>query len=274
MANIQKVAVVTGANKGLGYCTTKQLCRRFEGVVILTARDPSRGHAAVAELHQEGLRPIFHELDVTNLDSIKALKSFIKRNFGRVDILVQNAGIVCEDTMERSLCPTQVEKTIKTNFTGVLEVFRELRPLLKSGARVVNVTSGMGKLEILGPELRVKFADPYLTEEQLVQLIEEYLVEWMDDHDGHSHGWPDSPYGMSKLALTVLTKIQARQMEKNGLENVLVSSVSPGWVRTDMGGCSAPFSADQGARSIVEIAFLPKCSPNGQFWRKGKTSSW
>eukprot|EP00210_Caulerpa_lentillifera_P001284 g1238.t1 len=272
MSNVQKVAVVTGANKGLGYCTTKQLCRRFDGVVLLTARDSGRGHAAVAELRQEGLHPVFHELDVTSLDSIRRLKSFIKANFGRVDVLVQNAGIACEDTFDGP-DPSQVEKTIDTNFTGALEVFKELRPLLKSGARVVNVTSGMGKLEILGPELRVKFADPHLTEDQLVQLINEYLERSMDN-DFHKHGWPNSPYGVSKLALIALTKVQARQLERNGLENVLVSSVSPGWVRTDMGGCNAPVSPDQGARSIVEIAFLPKCTPNGQFWRNGKLSSW
>lgn len=272
MAKIQKVAVVTGANKGLGYCTTKQLCRRFDGVVLLTARDGRRGHAAVAQLRAEGLDPLFHELDVTDVDSIQRLKSFIARNFGRVDVLVQNAGIACEEALETP-CMEQVHKTIDTNFKGVLDVFRHLHPLLRNGARVVNVTSGMGKLEILAPDLRVKFADPYLTELELVQLIETYLSE-AQNNNLHASGWPNSPYGISKLAVIALTKVQARQLERKGLENVLVSSVSPGWVKTDMGGDGAPFTADQGARCIIEIAFLPNCTPNGQFWRKGRLASW
>ncbi len=272
MAKLPKVAVVTGANKGLGFSTTKQLCRRFDGVVVLTARDTQRGQAAAAQLRAEGLHPVFHELDVTDHCSITRLKEFIHSNYGRVDILVQNAGIVCEDTPE-SLCLEQVKRTIDTNFTGVLDVFRHLQPLLQDGARVVNVTSAMGKLEILGPELRVKFADPYLTESDLVKLIEQYVEEAAVDRC-HENGWPNSPYGISKLAVIALTKVQARQMDQHGLKNVLVSSVSPGWVRTDMGGESAPFSADQGARCIVEIAFLPQTTPNGQFWRKGRIDSW
>jgi len=272
MAKIHKLALVTGANKGIGFCITKQLCRRFDGVVLLTARDERRGQAAVAQLQSEGLEPIFHELDVTDDDSIQKLKAFIERNFGRVDILVQNAGVACEEAAD-GLCMEKVRRTIDTNFTGVLDVFRELHPFLQNDARVVNVTSGMGKLEILAPELRVKFADPYLTERELVELIEQYVSQARND-SLHENGWPSSPYGISKLAVIALTKVQARQVERRGLENVLVSSVSPGWVRTDMGGDGAPYTADQGARCIVEIAFLPKCTPNGQFWRQGKLASW
>lgn len=272
MAKIEKLAVVTGANKGIGYCTTKQLCRRFEGFVLLTARDSRRGAAAVEKLKAEGLHPIFHELDVTNLESIEKLKSFIERNFGRVDILVQNAGIAYEDSYE--IPPlNKVRRTIDTNFTGVLEVFRNLYPLLQNGARIVNVTSGLGKLEIVAPDLRVKFADPYLTEEALVDLMNNYL-DHVRNETFHENGWPNSPYGVSKLGVIALTKVQARQVEQNGWEDVLVSSASPGWVQTDMGGESAPLTADQGARCIIEIAFLPKRSPNGQFWRQGRLASW
>lgn len=119
----------------------------------------------------------------------------------------------------------------------------------------------------------MKFADPYLTESQLVDLIEEYVREAKENRLYQS-GWPTSPYGISKLAVIALTKVQARQMERNGMEDVLVSSISPGWVKTDMGGDSAPYTADQGARCIVEMAFLPNCNPNGQFWRRGKLASW
>lgn len=93
MTSSGRVALVTGANKGIGFAITRELCRRFQGDVVLTARDQARGRAAVQQLQAEGLSPRFHQLDVDDLQSIRAVRDFLRREYGGLDVLVNNAGI-------------------------------------------------------------------------------------------------------------------------------------------------------------------------------------
>ena len=105
MSSCSRVALVTGANKGIGFAITRDLCRQFSGDVVLTARDAARGRAAVQQLQAEGLSPRFHQLDIDDLQSIRALRDFLRKEYGGLDVLVNNAGIAfkCRCGSGRSL---------------------------------------------------------------------------------------------------------------------------------------------------------------------------
>uniref|UniRef100_A0A8C0LIP4 Carbonyl reductase 3 n=1 Tax=Canis lupus dingo TaxID=286419 RepID=A0A8C0LIP4_CANLU len=130
MSSAPRVAVVTGANKGLGFAITRDLCRNFSGDVVLTARDEARGRAAVQQLQSEGLSPRFHLLDIDDLQSICTLRDFLCKEYRGLDVLVNNAGINF-DTGDPTPLPIQAEVTLKTNFFGTRNVCRELLPLMK-----------------------------------------------------------------------------------------------------------------------------------------------
>ncbi|GFQ87534.1 carbonyl reductase 3 [Trichonephila clavata] len=141
------VAVVTGSNKGIGFAIVKALCSKFEGNVILTARDEERGKAAVEKLKAEGLNPEFHLLDISDENSIKTLASFLKNEYGGLDVLVNNAAIAYK-MADPAPFSEQAEKTVQVNFFDTLNVCHHLFPLLRPHARVVNVSSSAGSCYI------------------------------------------------------------------------------------------------------------------------------
>ncbi|XP_069331069.1 carbonyl reductase [NADPH] 1-like isoform X2 [Eulemur rufifrons] len=130
MSSCSRVALVTGANKGIGFTIMRDLCRQFSGDVVLTARDAARGQAAVQQLQAEGLSPRFHQLDIDDLQSIRALRHFLSREYGGLDVLVNNAGIAF-NTADTTPFHIQAEVTLKTNFFGTRDVCTELLPLIK-----------------------------------------------------------------------------------------------------------------------------------------------
>ena len=265
-----RVAVVTGGNKGIGFAIVRALCKQFDGDVILTARNEGLGREAVAKLEGEGLKPRFHQLDITSVESIAALNQFLQTTYGGLDVLVNNAGMAF---MDGTTVPfsEQAIVTIRTNFTGTLDVCRGLFPLLRPHSRVVNVSSKLGRLAILKPNLREKFSSPQLTEEELVALMEQFVSD-VAAGDHTSKGWGNTAYGTSKIGVTALTKIQARQMA--GKEDILVNACCPGWVKTDMAGDKAPLTPDQGAETPVYLALRPAGSPSGEFWSKCAVVDW
>ena len=236
------VAVVTGANRGLGLETVRQLAKR-DIRVIVTCRNPSRGEAALEKLLAEELDVVFQALDVTSESSVADLGAFIHSKCGRVDILVNNAGVSLdshgtEDASGASVFNASLETltaTLKTNLYGPLLLAQELVPLMKQQhyGRIVNVSSGMGQLS---------------------------------EMEGKSPA-----YRISKTALNALTRILAA--ETRGF-NILVNSVCPGWVRTDMGGPNAERAVEQGASGIIWAATLPDDGPNGGFFRDGQAIPW
>uniref|UniRef100_A0A673SZG0 Carbonyl reductase 1 n=1 Tax=Suricata suricatta TaxID=37032 RepID=A0A673SZG0_SURSU len=129
-----RVALVTGANKGIGFAIVRDLCRKFSGDVVLTARDEARGRAAVQQLQAEGLSPRFHLLDIDDLQSIRALRDFLLKEYGGLDVLVNNAGIAFRGQNHIPL-PIKAEVTMKTNFFGTRDVCTELLPLVKPQGR-------------------------------------------------------------------------------------------------------------------------------------------
>ena len=222
-----KIAVVTGANRGIGFAVAKGLLKK--GVkVIVTSRKEEDGRKAMDELAEHG-EAIYHQLDVTDMGSIKRLVAFLEEQFGKLDILINNAGInydTWQNTVNADL--DEVRDTIETNLMAPWQIIQEMLPLLRksNGANIVNVSSGAGS-----------------------------LASQTGDRPG---------YSISKLALNGLT-LQFSRLLKD--DKILINSVCPGWVRTDMGGDNANRSPDEGAETIIWAALLDQHGPSGGFFR-------
>ncbi|XP_072471117.1 carbonyl reductase [NADPH] 1-like [Notamacropus eugenii] len=277
MSSHSRVAVVTGSNKGIGFAIVRELCKKFPGDVILTARNPTLGQEAVNKLKQEGLNPLFHQLDITDLQSIRTLREFLKQRYGGVDVLVNNAGIAFK-VADTTPFPIQAEVTLQTNFFGTRAVSAELLPLIKPQGRVVNVSSfvSVRSLKNCSPELQKKFQSDTITEEELVGLMNKF-VEDTKKGVHEKEGWPNTAYGVSKIGVTVLSRIHARQLnEQRKGDNILLNACCPGWVRTDMAGPKATKSIEEGAETPVYLALLPPdvTEPHGQFVSEKKVEKW
>lgn len=235
-----KIAVVTGANRGLGLETCRQLAR-LGLTVVLTSRDPKKGEAAAAGLRKAGAEVRFHPLDVTDPQSIHRLAKYVEAEFGRLDVLVNNAGVFLDplDSPEpgaASVFRTDldiVRRSMETNVYGPLLLCQALVPLMQRYGRIVNVSSGMGQLT---------------------------------EMNGCCPG-----YRFSKTALNALTRILADELQDTRIK---VNSLCPGWVRTDMGGPNADRPVEQGADTIVWLATLPDDGPSGGFFRDRKPIPW
>lgn len=272
MASLAKVAVVTGANKGIGLAIVRKLCKEFSGDVYLTARSEDRGRAAVETLEAEGLKPKFHQLDIDSSASIETLKRHIVDSYGGVDVLVNNAAIAYK---RKSTAPflEQATVTLKTNFTGTLNISKAFIPIVRPHGRIVNVSSTACSLGKLQKHWQDRFSSPSLTERELVDLMDQFVKDVASGNHTEK-GWPNTAYGVSKVGVTALTMVHAREMAKSGKEDVLINACCPGWVRTDMAGYNAPLSPDEGAETPVYLALLPPGSPSGEFWKVKKVQQW
>ncbi|XP_078088898.1 carbonyl reductase [NADPH] 1 [Mustelus asterias] len=273
----KRVAVVTGANKGIGLEMVRALCSQFEGDVYLTARDRERGQQAVHKLQQQQLRPLFHHLDLNDQQSIKELRDFMAQTYGGIDVLINNAGIAFK-VADTTPFGTQAEVTVATNFFGTRDVSTELLPIIKPQGRVVNVSSESGTMALrnCNQELQKKFRSTDITEEQLVELMKKFV----DDAKRGQHtqqGWASSAYGVSKIGVTVLSRIHARMLSKErAADGILLNACCPGWVKTDMAGPNAPGTAEEGAVTPVYLALLPAgaAGPHGEFVVNKTVQKW
>ncbi|KAF3426538.1 hypothetical protein E2986_01120 [Frieseomelitta varia] len=253
----QRVAVVTGANKGIGFSIVKQLCKQFDGIVYLTARDIIRGYNAIRKLKQQGLNPNFHKLDITDDDSISTFHDYLKEMYDRLDILINNAGIAFKESATEPFS-IQAEETLRVNYFALRKVCKKLYPLLKPHARVVHVSSSSGRLKSISNEsLRKKFLDPNLTEEELDNILHGF-VNAAKENRHLEEGWPNSAYIISKIGVSALAGIHQRMFDSDPREDLVVNSVHPGFVNTDMTGHKGILSPDQGAEAPVYGALLPK----------------
>eukprot|EP00002_Diphylleia_rotans_P004864 TRINITY_DN1377_c0_g1_i1.p1 TRINITY_DN1377_c0_g1~~TRINITY_DN1377_c0_g1_i1.p1 ORF type:complete len:263 (-),score=71.28 TRINITY_DN1377_c0_g1_i1:218-1006(-) len=260
------VAVVTGANKGIGFEIVKRLVALPNYHVILTARNATLGNEAVEEVKRSGATNVeFLPLDITNTESIAAFKDVLEKR-GGIDVLVNNAGIAWKgDAFDDNV----VKATLGTNFYGTVAVTDALIDLILPGGRLVNITSQAGRSAILSEGLRSRFLAPDLTREQLFALAKEF-----EDavHDGtyQEKGWPKSAYGISKVTENAFTRILARDNKRP----ILINSCCPGWCKTDMGGPRAQLSPSEGAETPVFLATLPSDGPSGFFFMNMDVAEW
>jgi len=231
----EHVAVVTGANRGIGLETARQLAK-LGWQVILTSRDGDKGRQAASRLGEQGLTVNALQLNVTDRTSCAAAHQWIAHRFGHIDALVNNAGIMIDPqgVSALDLSGDVLTQTLETNLFGVLNVTQALAPLLRRsrGARVVNLSSGLGQLTDM------------------------------------KAGTP--AYRISKTALNALTRILAAELAPG----VKVNAMCPGWVRTDMGGPQGERSVEQGADTAVWLATLPDDGPTGGYFRDRKPMPW
>jgi NAD(P)-dependent dehydrogenase (short-subunit alcohol dehydrogenase family) len=231
---VSGVALVTGANRGLGLEVVRQLAR--DGfTAVLGSRDGAKGRASAESLAEDGLEVDPLALDVADERSVAEAAAELERRHGRLDVLVNNAGILY-DTWQRGVDAdlALVREALDTNLLGAWRTAQACLPLLRRSAhgRIVNVSSGAGALSSMGS------------------------------------GSP--AYSVSKAALNALTRILAAELRSDG---ILVNSVCPGWVATDMGGPGGRPVAE-GAASITWGARLPDDGPTGGFFRDGQRLDW
>jgi NAD(P)-dependent dehydrogenase (short-subunit alcohol dehydrogenase family) len=231
---VDRVALVTGANRGIGFEVCRQLGQRGY-VVVLGSRDRERGAVAAARLRGEGLDIEACQLDVADPASVEAAVERIRREHGRLYALVNNAAILY-DTWQRGVDAdlAQVREAFDTNVLGAWRMVQAALPLLRASptARIVNVSSGAGALTDMGG------------------------------------GTP--AYRTSKAALNALTRVLAAELRA---ERILVNAICPGWVATDMGGAGGRPVSD-GAAGIVWAVELPDDGPTSGFFRDGQPIAW
>ncbi len=247
-----RTAFVTGGNRGIGQQVTRVLASDGWDVLI-GARDKHKGTAAATRLRKDtGGRVRAIELDVTSDDSVATAVRVLRDGAIRIDALVNNAGVYGE-----ARGPEGTQRTIETNLFGPLRVTLGLLPLLRDGATITNVTSGLGALDNLDAARVRLLADPELDREALVAELRAFA-------DGNSKGWGTDAYGVSKAALNALTRVLARELAPRAIR---VNATCPGWVRTDMGGRGAPRSVEEGAASVL---FGVTATATGGVFRDGR----
>lgn len=256
-----KVAVVTGANQGLGFALVRRLGQILgkQGIVYLTARDRQRGEAAVKQLQAEGLSPDCHLLDVTDETSVTALADVLKQRFGGVDIFISNAAARISPAVPIS---QQVAQFINTNNHGTYRIIKAFMPLLKEGGRFLVVASAFGSLQHLAGQLHHKFDVSQATLEDIEAVMAEY-VQLVEADQAVQAGWPEWINIPSKIGQVAAMKVMARLMKDEAeRRDILINAVCPGLVDTAasrpwFADMSAAQSPDQAAVDVVWLATLP-----------------
>lgn len=229
----QKIALVTGANRGIGKEIAKQLAAK-NVITLLSARSQKKAEEAASEISDKNIIPL--KLDVNDQNSIAYVRDWIKREYGKLDILINNAGINYDTYHDASNAEiNNIKETFDTNFFAVIETTQILMPMLVKArhARIINMSSSAGAL------------------------------------NGMGGGTPG--YSASKAALNVFTIKLSEEIKGKGFS---VNSVCPGWVRTDMGGPNADLSVEEGADTAVWLATEAPESLTGKFMKERKERSW
>ena len=243
--NNKKTALITGANKGIGLETARQIGR--QGItVLLGARDAKKGEAAAEELRKEGIDAHSIQLDVSKSESIRRAAEKVERDFGRLDILINNAGVMKREKGEKVSEQTMGawRETFDTNVFGLIETTQSFLPLLRKSdtGRIVNLSSILGSIA-----LHAKPGSPI--------------------YDSKSY----SAYNVSKAAVNAYTVQLAYELKDT---NIKVNAAHPGWVKTEMGGEGAMMEIVDGAKTSVALATLGADGPHGTFVHLGQPLPW
>lgn len=239
----EKIALVTGANKGLGKEISRQLAAK-QVLVLMGARDRDRGEKATADLEAQGLNVEFIELDVTSQQVVDAAAAEIDRRYGRLDILVNNAGVALDWLPGSELTMEILQKTFDTNFFGAFRVSKAMLPLLKKsqGGRIVSLTSGNGSFGF------VANPDVPLPDRRTILA-----------------------YASSKAALNMMTVRLANELKASGIK---VNAADPGFTATDMNQHRGTRTAEEGAATPVLLALLPDEGPTGGVFGNDGPEPW
>ncbi|HSF42218.1 MAG TPA: SDR family oxidoreductase [Thermoanaerobaculia bacterium] len=226
---------MTGANRGVGL----EICRQLGAAgykVVLTARNPEKGAKAAANLQKEGVDSCFHELDVTQPASARQAAAFVAGEMGRLDALVNNAAIAIDpQELLATVDPDVMRRTLETNLFGVLACCQAFLPIMKQ--------QGYGR-----------------------------IVNVSSGRGSFSRLGSGGPcYRISKVAVNAMTVILADEVKEM---NILVNAMTPGWVRTRLGGLKAPRSTSEGAETAVWLATLPDDGPRGKFFKDREEFPW
>jgi len=231
---MNRIALITGANRGIGLEIGKQLLLK-EWTVIFSSRNMAVGRPLVNELRETYKTAWFVQLNVTEQESINYMSEYVMEEHGRLDVLINNAGVHLDENQSfLEVDFKDVRTTMETNLYGPLLVTRALLPALRKSddARIINISSRMGQLSGM---------------------------------EGNSPA-----YRMSKTALNALTVIMSKELASDGIR---VNTMCPGWVRTDMGGPGAPKSLEEGADTAIWLA-TEKDIPTGQYISERKEIAW
>ncbi len=243
-SNTTKTALITGANKGIGFETARQLAQKGYHV-LLAARDDKRGRDAAAKLAGEKLSVEFLKLDVTSDADRKAVAAHIDAHHGgKLDVLVNNAAIAIDGEHKTTDVPLDIlQKTFDANFFSMIALTQALLPSLRKSdaARIVNLSSGLGSLTL--------HSDPKSDFYNMKPLA----------------------YNASKTAVNAFTIHLAYELRDTPIK---VNAADPGWVKTDMGSNEAPLEVDVGAKTSVRLATLPSDGPTGGFFHQGEHHPW
>ncbi|MCH8927987.1 MAG: SDR family oxidoreductase [Candidatus Marinimicrobia bacterium] len=231
----KKIAVVTGGNRGIGFQVCRDIAKKgFK--VLLTARNSEKGMESAEILQSEGLDVTFYELDVSSAESIDTFYNRVAEEFGRIDVLVNNAAIIPDARSSGlSLEIQELQVSLETNVYGIILLSQKIITLMikNNYGRIINMSSGMGQFADMGSG---------------------YLA-----------------YRISKTAVNTITKVLANETDSH---NIQINSVDPGWVKTEMGGAGASLSVEEGADTIVWLSTQPDDSPTGMFYKKRKIIPW
>jgi len=263
------IVAVTGGNRGIG----KEICRQLavlkkEYTILLTARLLANAETTVAQLGFNNIKP--YQLDVNSKESIDTFVKNIEKDFGGIDVLINNAAYAFNGP---ALDEKIANDTISPNFLGLMNLSFALLPILKTrpDGRIINMSSSLGKLtDAYSPALKEKFLSPTLTIPELLPLVQQF-TEAVKLGTIQQQGYPTSAYRVSKVAVNMLTRIMARD-EKN----VTINCCCPGWVRTDMGGPNATRDVNKGAETPVWLATAPlsEINKNGSFFKDKQLLNW
>ncbi|XWS22143.1 hypothetical protein CRYUN_Cryun29cG0009600 [Craigia yunnanensis] len=261
------VAVVTGANKGIGFAVVKRFAE-LGLTVVLTARDVERGNKAVESLREQGLRNVhFFPLDVSKPASIKTFVSWLETTFGGLDILVNNAAVSFNEIDENSV--EFAETVIKINFHGPKLLTDSLLPLFRlssSISRILNISSRLGSINKMR-NLRIKatLQNERLSEEEIDDVINLFMED-VKNGTWQKQGWPEiwTDYSVSKLALNAYSRVLAKRFEGSRLS---INCFCPGFTQTSMTRGQGNHTPDAAAQVVTSLALLPSHQlPTGRFF--------
>ncbi|MET4082678.1 NAD(P)-dependent dehydrogenase (short-subunit alcohol dehydrogenase family) [Pedobacter sp. UYP30] len=241
-----KIAFITGANRGLGLEIGRQL-GKLKIKVLLGARNEESGREAASQLKTEGIDAEFIPIDVTDNKSIENAASVVKRRYGKLDILINNAVFFNRENQSPSIIPPDLlHNYLNTNFIGPVLVSQAFLPLIResSAGRIVNLSTSIGSLATMGDSVntnpKIATATPL-------------------------------GYSSSKAALNMFTVLLAKELKET---NIKVNSADPGLTQTDMGGKDATYTVEEGARPVVWLACLDEHGPTGGFFSHKKVNPW